>query len=429
METQVAELERDTGGVPPRQEPGKAGGARTNPKVRRAMTGGAIIVAAIALGLYVYYDGRVSTDDAEVDGHIVPMASKIYGTVAEVLVHDNQQVKAGQILVRIDPRDYQAKVNQARAALQAAESKAQGANVTVPWTSEVTLSGASDASAQLAAAQANDNRARAAYEQASTADLAYAEAQVQKAQASSDKAEADLERMKPLAAKAEISQQELDGYVATARESASELQAAQQRLASARQASEIAHDALLAADAQVRQAQAAVSQAQANRKQVDVQAAAAASATAAIAQVRADLEAAELSLSYTAITAPLDGVVTRKSVEVGEIVQPGQDLFVIVPLSDVWVTANFKETQLADVRPGQKAEVHVDMYGRTFTGHVDSIAGATGSRLSLLPPENASGNFVKVVQRIPVKILLDPIPPEKAVLRPGMNVDATIITK
>src|SRR6516162_2867140 len=164
METQVAELERDTGGVPPRQEPGKAGGARTNPKVRRAMTGGAIIVAAIALGLYVYYDGRVSTDDAEVDGHIVPMASKIYGTVAEVLVHDNQQVKAGQILVRIDPRDYQAKVNQARAALQAAESKAQGANVTVPWTSEVTLSGASDASAQLAAAQANDNRARAAYE-------------------------------------------------------------------------------------------------------------------------------------------------------------------------------------------------------------------------------------------------------------------------
>jgi len=179
----------------------------------------------------------------------------------------------------------------------------------------------------------------------------------------------------------------------------------------------------------VRQAQAAVSQAQANRKQVDVQAAAAASATAAIAQARADLEAAELSLSYTAITAPLDGVVTRKSVEVGEIVQPGQDLFVIVPLSDVWVTANFKETQLADVRPGQKAEVHVDMYGRTFTGHVDSIAGATGSRLSLLPPENASGNFVKVVQRIPVKILLDPIPPEKAVLRPGMNVDATIITK
>jgi membrane fusion protein, multidrug efflux system len=429
METQIAEPERDAGAIPPRQEPRNARGVRTNPKARRAIIAGAIFVAALGLGLYVYYSGRVSTDDAEVDGHIVPMASKIYGTVAEVLVHDNQPVKTGQVLVRIDPRDYQAKVDQARAALQAAESKARGANVSVPWTNELTLSGTSDASAQLAAAEANDNRAKAAYQQASTADLAYAQAEVQKAEALSDKAQADLERMKPLAAKAEISQQELDGYVAAAREAASELQAAEQRLASARQSSEIAHDALLVTDAQVKQAQAAVSQAQANRKQVDVQAATAASAAAAIAQARADLEAAELSLSYTAIAAPLDGVVTRKSVEVGEIVQPGQDLFVIVPLSDVWVTANFKETQLADVHPGQKAEVHVDMYSRTFTGHVDSIAGATGSRLSLLPPENATGNFVKVVQRIPVKILLDPVPPEKAVLRPGMNVDATIITK
>jgi membrane fusion protein (multidrug efflux system) len=430
MGTEVAELERDTGGMPPpRQEPKNAGGLRTNPKFRRAIVAGAVLAAGIVLGLYLYYSGRVSTDDAEVDGHIVPMASKIYGTVAEVLVHDNQPVKAGQVLVRIDPRDYQAKVDQVRAALQAAESKARGANVNVPFTNEITLSGASDASAQLAAAKANDSRAKAAYQQASTADLAYAQAQVQKAQAASDKAQADLERMKPLAAKTEISQQELDGYVAAAREAASELQASQQRLASAQQSSEIAHDVLLAADAQVKQAQASVGQAQANRKQVDVQTAAASSAAAAIAQARADLQAAELSLSYTALSAPIDGVVTRKSVEVGEIVQPGQDLFVIVPLSDVWVTANFKETQLADVRPGQKAEVHVDMYGKTFTGHVDSIAGATGSRLSLLPPENATGNFVKVVQRIPVKILLDPVPPEKAVLRPGMNVDATIITK
>ena len=235
--------------------------------------------------------------------------------------------------------------------------------------------------------------------------------------------------MKPLAAKAEISQQELDGYVAAARMAASELQAAQQKLASAQQSSAIAHSALLAAEAQVKQAQASVGQAQANRKQVDVRAADAASAAAAIVQARADLETAELNLSYTAITAPSDGVVTRKSVEVGEIIQPGQDLFVLVPLNAVWVTANFKETQLSDVRPGHKAEVHVDMYGKTFTGHVDSISSATGSRLSLLPPENATGNFVKVVQRIPVKIVLDPVPPDKAVLRPGMNVDATIITK
>lgn len=429
MGTQVADLERATGGALPQEPKDTGGGVRRRPKLRRAIIVGGLVAVAVGFGLYLYYRGRVSTDDAQVDGHIVPMASKIYGTVAQVLIRDNQPVKAGQVLVRIDPRDYQAKVNQARAALQAAESKARGANVTVPWTNEITLSGASDATAQLAAAEANESRAKTAYQQASTADLAYAEAEVQKAEAASDKAQADLERMKPLAAKAEISQQELDGYVATAREATSELQAAQQRLAAAHQSSDIAHDALLATDAQVEQARAAVRQAQANRKQVEVDTATAASAAAAIAQAKADLDAAELSLSYTTVTAPVDGVVTHKSVEVGEIVQPGQDLFVIVPLSDVWVTANFKETQLADVQPGQRAEVHVDMYGKTFTGRVDSIAGATGSRLSLLPPENATGNFVKVVQRIPVKIVLDPIPPEKAVLRPGMNVDATIITK
>jgi membrane fusion protein (multidrug efflux system) len=148
-----------------------------------------------------------------------------------------------------------------------------------------------------------------------------------------------------------------------------------------------------------------------------------------VAKARADLQAAQLQLSYTTIVAPVDGVVTHKSVEVGQIVQPGQGLFTVIPLQDVWVTANFKETQLAKVRPGQKAEIDVDMYGEKFTGHVDSISGATGSRLSLLPPENATGNYVKVVQRIPVKILLDPIPPDQAVLRPGMDVEATIITK
>jgi membrane fusion protein (multidrug efflux system) len=167
----------------------------------------------------------------------------------------------------------------------------------------------------------------------------------------------------------------------------------------------------------------------ANRKQVSIREADAASAVAAVAQAQANLEAAELQLSYTTIVAPIDGVVTKKSVEPGQIVQPGQGLLVLIPLHDIWVTANFKETQLAKVRPGQKAEVKVDMYGKTFTGHVDSVAGATGARLSLLPPENATGNFVKVVQRIPVKIVLDPIPPEKAVLRPGMNVEATITTK
>ncbi|MFY9584797.1 MAG: HlyD family secretion protein, partial [Candidatus Acidiferrales bacterium] len=164
-------------------------------------------------------------------------------------------------------------------------------------------------------------------------------------------------------------------------------------------------------------------------KQVNMRTADASAASANVAAARAALEAAELQLSYTTVVAPVGGVVTHKSVEVGQIVQPGQQLLVVVPLQDIWVTANFKETQLAKVRPGQRAEVTVAMYGKTFTGRVDSIAGATGSRLSLLPPENASGNFVKIVQRIPVKIVLNPIPPEKAILRPGMNVDATILTR
>jgi membrane fusion protein (multidrug efflux system) len=186
---------------------------------------------------------------------------------------------------------------------------------------------------------------------------------------------------------------------------------------------------MLAAKAQVDQARAMVAQSMANHKQVTIHEADRASAEAAVATAQADLEAAELQLSYTTIAAPSDGVVTRKSVEAGQIIQPGQGLFTLIPLNDVWVTANFKETQLAKVRPGQKAEIDVDMYGKTVTGYVDSIAGATGARLSLLPPENATGNYVKVVQRIPVKILLDPASSDKAVLRPGMNVEATIITK
>jgi membrane fusion protein, multidrug efflux system len=428
-DTQVAELERAAVRVPEDLEPEKPAGRLADPRIRRAVIVAAVLLVTLGMVLYVYYRDRVSTDDAEVDGHIVAMAPKIPGTVAEVLVHDNEPVKAGQVLVRIDPRDYQARVDQAQASLQAAEANARGANVDVPLTNETTLSGSSDASAQLASAQANYERAQLAYQQASTTDLAFAQAQLAKAQADNDKGQADLERMKPLAAKAEISAQELDSYVAAFKDARSGLESARQKLAGARQSADIAHAAMLAAQAQVKAAEAAVRQAQANRKQVEIRSADVASADAAIAQARATLEAARLDLSYTTITAPTDGVVTHKSVEVGEIVQPGQALFVLVPLNDVWVTADFKETQLAHVRPGQKAEVHVDMYGQTFTGHVDSIAGATGSRLSLLPPENATGNFVKVVQRIPVKIVLDPIPPEKAVLRPGMNVDATIIAR
>jgi membrane fusion protein (multidrug efflux system) len=233
--------------------------------------------------------------------------------------------------------------------------------------------------------------------------------------------------MKPLVDKEEISRQQYDSYVAAARVAESELRAAQEKLGSAQKEAGIRQAALRAVESRVNQAKAQVAASVANQRQVSIRTADAGSASAAIAAARANLAAAQLQLSYTEIVAPLDGVVTRKAVEVGNIVQPGQGLMTVIPLQDVWVTANFKETQLARVRPGQRAEITVDMYGRKVGGRVDSIAGATGSRLSLLPPENASGNFVKVVQRIPVKILVDR--DDSLTLRPGMNVDVTIFTR
>jgi membrane fusion protein (multidrug efflux system) len=385
------------------------------PQRKRILAVAGVVFVAIVLAMYFHYRNRVTTDDAEVDAHVTPVASKIYGNISAIFVLDNQQVKAGDVLVRIDPRDSQAKVDQARAALELAESQASGASTEVPLTQATTTSDVSAAEAEAAGSQA-------AYQEASSSDVAFAQANVAKSQAAYDKAQADLARMKPLADKAEISQQDYDGYVEAARAADAQLQADKQKLAEAEKKEQVA-------DANLNAANAHLAQARAGAKMVVVRSSDAAAARARVAEAQADLNAAELNLSYTEIVAPVDGVVTHKAVEVGQIVEPGQGLLVIVPLQDVWVTADYKETQLAGVRPGQKAEIHVDMYDETFTGHVDSIAGATGARLSLLPPENATGNFVKVVQRIPVKILLDPIPPEKAILRPGMNVDVTILTQ
>jgi membrane fusion protein (multidrug efflux system) len=206
----------------------------------------------------------------------------------------------------------------------------------------------------------------------------------------------------------------------------SDLRGAQEKLLSAQKSAAVKKAALDSAISKVNTSKAEVQSSQADRKQVAIRTADAGTASAAVKTARARLEAAELTLSYATITAPVDGVVTRKSVEVGQMVQPGQGLMTVIT-PDIWVTANFKETQLADVKPGQKAEIQVDMYGKGVTGHVDSIADSTGSRMSLLPPENATGNFVKVVQRIPVKILVDQT--GGLILRPGMNVDVTIFTR
>ncbi len=394
-----------------------------------AIFGGLLVVIAAGVFLWVSGWDRVSTDDAQVDGHIVPVSSKIYSNVVQVLVNDNQQVKKGQVLVRLDPRDYQAKADQSRAAVAVAESQAQGANVGVPLIRATTQSSTSSAEAELGALQADYEQSKADYEKASNSDVAYARSNVNTAQATYDRAQADLGRMQPLVDKAEISRLQYDSYVAAARVAESELRAAKDKLAGALQDAQTKKAAMQASQARVMQGRAGVLEAQANQKQVNVRAADAASADANVTLARANLETAELNLSYTTIVAPMDGVVTRKSVEVGQIVQQGQSLMMIVPLNDVWVTANFKETQLRAVRPGQKAEVKVDLTGKTYPAHVDSVAGATGTRLSLLPPENATGNYVKVVQRIPVKIVLEPIPGGNNILRPGMNVDATIFTK
>jgi len=399
-----------------------------NPDVRRLLIAGGAVVLSALVGLFLYYHNRETTDDAQVDGHITPMASKVYGRVGQVLIDDNQAVKAGQVLVKIDPRDYQAAVDQAKAAVALAESEARSAGVDVPRTRENVASGTTSADAQLLGTQADLARAQTTYEQAQTADLAWAQANVEKSRANAELAKADLARYTPLMQKGEISKQQYDAAKANAEVSASALKADQEKFLQAQRSVDVAKAQLDAAKARVEQARAGVTSARADIRQVSMKAADAQAKLAKVEQARAALDAAMLNLSYTEITAPVDGVATHKQVEVGQIVQAGQGLLVVVPLQNVWVTANFKETQLRKMKPGQVAQVKVDTYGKTFSGHVDSIAGATGSVLSLLPPENATGNYVKVVQRIPVKIVLDPISSEKAVLRPGMNVDATVIT-
>jgi membrane fusion protein (multidrug efflux system) len=390
---------------------------------------GALAVLLLVAGYFwLHGRNRESTDDAQVDGHIAPVSSRVSGSVLEVLVDYNQHVKAGQTLVRLDPRDFQAKVDQAKAALAAAVAQANAAKSTVPLTRATTTSGTTGAEAQVAAAQAVFEQSQIAARQATTSGIATAQAAVNEAEANARKAQADLDRMRQLAAKEEISRLQFDTYVAAAQVASAQLKSAQEQLNAARQAAERAGAEAQAAQARVLQARASLQESRAGQQQVQVNVAQAASAGASIEQAKANLEAAELNLSYCTITAPMDGVVTQKNVEPGQMVQPGQGLMTVVPLNNVWVTANFKETQLANVHPGQRAEIKVDMYGTRIQGRVDSISGTTGARSSLLPPENASGNFVKVVQRIPVKIVFDSLP-QGIVLRPGMNVDATILTK
>jgi len=376
-------------------------------RVRRG--GGARLVAvALALCLLVvgvlvwrHYAVRESTDDAQIDGHVTPLAARVGGTVHEVLVADNQYVEKGTVLVRIDPRDYEVALSRARADLAENEAQARAAHANVPLTTTSTTSQEKAAESELAAAEAR---------------LAATRAQLREAEARAALAEQDVERFRPLVAKDEIPKQQFDAAVTAAD--------------TARAARDAASSAVSAAEKAVETARARLTEARTGHEQVGIVSARAASAEAKVDVARATLEQARLNLSYTEVKAPVSGVVSRKSVEVGQVVQPGQPLLALVSLDDVWVTANFKESQLASIRPGQPVEIHVDAYdGRSYRGHVDSIAAATGARFSLLPPENATGNYVKVVQRVPVKIVLEPGQDDEHRLRPGMSVVPTVLTR
>jgi membrane fusion protein (multidrug efflux system) len=339
------------------------------------------------------------------------ISARVSGHVEKLLVNDNQYVAAGTPLVEIDPRDYQVAVERAKAAYADALATAQAAQVNVPITSVNTGS-------QLTGAQADVENARAGISVARQ-QFDAARAQLEQAEANDVKAQNDLGRYKQLVEKQEISQQQYDQAVAASRASAATVAAARASAAAAEQ--------------QVTQAQSKLAQAEANLRaagtgpqQVATTRSRAQSAEAEVQLRRAELDQAELNLQYTLIIAPVRGIVTNRTVEVGQNVSIGQELMKVINLDDIWVTANLKETQLRHMQVGQPVTIHVDTTGQDYKGHVQSIAGASGAISSLLPPENATGNYVKVVQRIPVKITFDPGETKEHILRPGMSVEPKV---
>jgi membrane fusion protein (multidrug efflux system) len=393
---------------------------------------GAGLVILLVLGVAIWYwvtAGRESTDDAQVDAHVTQVAARVGGTVLRVPVADNQPVNAGDVLVEIDPRDYQVALDKARAELADAEATALAAQSNVPITSTETTSNVATARGGVEQAQGGVSGAERELD-AARARLTTAQARLREAEANAVKTARDVERLRGLLAKDEVSQQQFDSAVAAAEAQKAAADSARSQIAEAEAGVRVAESKLVQARAGEQQAHAELQTAQTGPQQVTAMKARAAAAEAHVQQTRAALAQAELNLQYTTVKAPAKGIVSRKSIEVGQIVQPGQPLMAIIPLDTIWVTANFKETQLTNLRPGQKAVVTVDAYGgRQFTGHVESIAAATGARFSLLPPENATGNYVKVVQRVPVKIALDGGQDAEHLLRPGMSVVPTVYTK
>ena len=368
--------------------------------------GAAVVLVVAGVLVWHYLSSYESTDDAQADVHFYPVSARISGYVIRVNVNDNQWVNKGDILVEIDPTDYQVALAQAQANLANAEATARSLNITVPITSVNTVS-----QLQFTASGIEDARAAVT---AAEKQLVAAHQQVEATQANDVKAQDDLRRYKLLVDKREVSAQIYDQAVASARSSTANVAAAQASESAAQQF-------VQQAKSRVAQAAANHAYAQTGPQQVSSTKARVQAAIADVQQKRALVQQAELNLQYTKIVAPVAGAI-NKTVVIGLNIESGQQLLTVVPLDEVWVTANFKETQLKHMQIGQKADIHVDSSGRTLHGHVDSIAGATGPLFSLLPPENATGNYVKIVQRVPVKIVLEPGENRDRRLRPGMNV-------
>src|SRR5579862_440893 len=366
----------------------------------------ALVVVVAGVFLWRYLGSYESTDDAQVDAHLYPVSARVSGSVTKVNVEDNQIVQKGAVLIEIDPKDYEVAVEQAKANLASAEATAQSLNINVPITSV-------NAESQLKFAASGVENAGAGIN-AAEKQAAAAHAQLEAAEANDVKAQDDLRRYKALVDKQEVAAQIYDQAVAAAKSSTASVVAARDNESAAQQAVQQARS-------QLGQSEATRQSAETGPQQVSSIRARARAAIADVQQKRAALEQAQLNLQYTQIVAPVSGEV-NKTVVLGMNVQPGQQLITVVPLEEVWVTANFKETQLRQMKVGQKSEIHIDSSGQTFKGHVDSISGATGPLFSLLPPENATGNYVKIVQRIPVKIVLEPGENREHQLRPGMNV-------
>jgi membrane fusion protein (multidrug efflux system) len=386
--------------------------ARTSsPGFRIAIIIGVVVLLVVGFFVYRYVTSYESTDDAQVDGHINSVSARVSGHVTKLNFQDNQYVQAGSVLVEIDPSDYQVAYEHAKADYENALAAASAAGVNVPITDVNTSSQVSSADADVSSARAGIAAARQQFEAA--------KAQLQEAEANNVKAQNDLGRYKQLVDKQEISQQQYDQAVAAARAGAASVDAA-------RANADAAQAQVIQAQGRLAQAEASWRNAQTAPRQMQVIRSRAAEAEAEVQQKKADLDQAKLNLQYTKVIAPVSGVATNRTVEVGQNVTPGQELLKVIPLDDVWITANFKETQLKEMKVGQRVTLEVDASGRSYKGKVDSFAGASGARFSLLPPENATGNYVKVVQRIPVKIVLDPGENKDHSLLPGMSVDPKV---